>query len=391
MLAPQLAAMIAHHRRYLEFEAQAERVIQAAESDRTEATKQPAILEAISDGVVVSNTTGRIKFINSAAEYILGKSREQLLGRPIALVYGEIDSAEAIENLLVAFSRRDQPLPTFIETEEQAIQGRLIPWRNENKEWMGIIAVFRDVTREVKVERSRNDFISALSRELRAPLTIVKGYADLSTNGDIGQYTPEQLHVQQIIQSNSTRMATVLENALQVSDENRQRILPRFEKINPTQIIAEAIQAIVPIARLNGLELLQELKADLPLLVADAGHFRKILDNLLTNACRFTPPGGQITIRARVQAERTLGGVRPHLRLSVTDNGIGIPAIDHKRIFDPFYQAKNYTPTEPQRGMGMGLAIVKDLVELHHGRVWVESTVGEGSTFHVILPLTQES
>jgi signal transduction histidine kinase len=110
---------------------------------------------------------------------------------------------------------------------------------------------------------------------------------------------------------------------------------------------------------------------------------------LLVNACHFTPPGGQITLWAEVEQERSGNTFRPRLHIAVADNGVGISRSEQKRIFDAFYQIKNKNG-DKQTGMGMGLAVVKELVELHRGRVWVESVVGEGSTFHVSLPLTQE-
>jgi signal transduction histidine kinase len=319
----------------------------------------------------------------------LGKPKRALVGQPIGTIYGEIDSGESIEDLVVAFSRRNHPLPTFIETDERAIQGRLIPWRNDEYEWLGIIAVFRDVTREVKADRARNDFIAALSRELRSPLTAVKGYSDLITNGMMNDYSSEQLRVQQIIRSSAERMTAVLDNAIQITAENRHKVLPRFEEVDVTKVIETVFSEIAPLAQLRELELVRELKTDLPPLAADAGHLRRILNNLLSNACRFTPPGGRVTLRVWLQPEQENGMARPQLNLAVADNGVGIPQVELKRIFDPFYQVKDQDIREDS-GMGMGLAVVKELVELHNGRVWVESTVGQGSVFHVVLPVTQE-
>jgi signal transduction histidine kinase len=141
--------------------------------------------------------------------------------------------------------------------------------------------------------------------------------------------------------------------------------------------------------RLRELKLRREIKDDLPPIIADPKHIRQILDNLLANACRFTPPGGYVILRAWIETERVGQIDRPHLIIAVADNGVGVPRSEHKRIFDPFYQLKNQK-IDTEIGMGMGLAVVKDLVELHNGRVWVESVVGEGSVFQVALPLTQE-
>jgi PAS domain S-box-containing protein len=408
-LATQISTMVEYRRRYIQLEEVAREIrAEAASAELPETISAlireegeptlnqivggeayPAIFESIGDGVVVSDSVGRVKWANKAAEHILGKSTQALIGQPIGTVYGEIDSGEPIEDLVVAFSRRNQPLPTFVETRERAIQGRLIPWRNQDREWMGIIAVFRDVTREVKADRARNDFIAALSRELRSPLTAIKGYSDLITNGMIDSYSTDQLKVQQIINTSAERMREVLDNAIQISAQNRHQVLPRIEEIDPTEVINEALREITPLAHLRELELGQEIAADLPPVAADATHLRRILDNLLSNACRFTPPGGRVTLRAWVQSEREGNQTRDYLLLAVADNGVGIPPAEAKRIFDPFYQVGDQDLTA-RSGMGMGLAVVKELVQLHNGRVWVESTPGEGSIFQVALPLTQE-
>jgi PAS domain S-box-containing protein len=405
-LSAQISTIVEYRRRYLELESQSER----GEPQRppppptveVEAREMPvmphqtfeeeayvAIFQAISDGVVVSDRMGRVRWVNQASEQILGRAAQSLVGQPIGTIYGEIDSREPIEDLVVAFSRRNQPLPTFIESEERAIQGRLIPWRNEEREWLGIIAVFRDVTREVKADRSRNDFIAALSRELRTPLTAVKGYSELITNGAMDDYSSEQLRVQHIIHSSAERMVEVLDNAMQITAQNRHQILPRFEETDVKGIIDESLREIASLAELRELELKSEIKQELPKIAADPKQVRRILDNLLSNACRFTPPGGRVTVRAWPQTERVGNSYRPQLSLSVADNGVGVAPSELKRIFDPFYQVKDHRVDE-EGGMGMGLAVVKELVQLHNGRVWVESVPGEGSVFYVLLPLTQE-
>jgi len=408
-LSSQISTIVEYRRRYLELESQTERrmfgrplrplapppvEVEAGETLVVphlafEAEAYVAIFQAISDGVVVSDRMGRVRWVNQAAEQILGKAARALVGQPIGIIYGEIDSREPIEDLVVAFSRRNQPLPTFIESEERAIQGRLMPWRNEEREWLGIIAVFRDVTREVKADRSRNDFIAALSRELRAPLTAVKGYSELITDGTMNDYSSEQLRVQHIIQSSAERMGEVLDNAIQITAQNRHQILPRFEEIEIKRIIDESLHEVASLAELRELELKCEIKQELPKIAADPKQVRRILDNLLSNACRFTPPDGRVTLRAWPQTEREGNSYRPQLYLSVADTGVGIAPSELKRIFDPFYQVKD-NHIDEEGGMGMGLAVVKELVQLHNGRVWVESVPGEGSVFYVALPLTQE-
>ncbi len=345
------------------------------------------ILEAVREGVVASDETGRVRLVNRAAERILGKSRRELMGQPISAVYGQIDSTESIENLAVAFSRRNEPLPTFVELDDKAIQGQILPWRNDDKDWLGIIAIFKDVTPNIKADQARNNFITALSRELRAPLTTIKGYSELILRGAMESYTPEQLHIQQIVHSSVDRMVAVLDNAIQLNAQNKNKIQPHFEQVDVLAVIDEVLATITPLAQLHELTLTKEIKSTLPHITADRRHLYRILENLLENACLYTLPGGYVAVRAWVQHERAGGVLQPELVLMVVDNGIGIAGAEQKRIFEPFYQISGVLESS---GLGMGLTVVKELVEMHKGRVWVESVVNEGSIFQVALPLAQD-
>jgi two-component system phosphate regulon sensor histidine kinase PhoR len=348
-----------------------------------------AVIENIGEGVVLSDTTGRVRLVNKAAERILGRSRENLIDQPIGMVYGQIDSSESIESLAVAFSRRNQPLPTFIEDDERSIQGRLIPWRNEQNEWMGIIGVFRDITREVKADEARNDFVAGLSNELRSPLTMIKGYSELIASSRMGDYTPEQVRIQKIIFSNAERMVEVLDNAIKLTVTDKHRFVVKFEEVNVTKVIGEALREIRPLVEVRKLELVHEISPDLPHIEADRRHLLRILDNLLSNACRFAPRGGRVALRAWVQTEPQGAMAGEHLLIAVSDNGVGIPQREIEKIFLPFYQVKGQKLDE-KPGLGIGLAVVKELVDLHNGEIRVESTEGVGSMFQVALPISQE-
>lgn len=389
-LATQIANAVEQRRRYLELEQEAQSITTAAKKQSHEPDEQQkAILEATSDGVIVINNRGRVQFVNHAAEHILGKPGQALIGQSLESIYRQLDNRYPGDDLVTTFAKRDQPLPTFVEKNERAIQGRLIPWRSKLNEFMGVIAVFRDVTREVRADGARNDFITALSHELRAPLTVITGYSELIGNGLMGEYPPQQREVQHVIYKNAQRIREILDNAIRISAQNRHRVLPRFEEIDVSQIIDDTLREILPLARHQELKLTREIKPDLPPIVADPRHVHRILYNLLSNACRFTPPGGRITLKAWVQLYSLGRETRSYLFLTVADNGVGIPAEDLDRVFDRFYQLKHKLPHK-RSDMGLGLTMVKELVELHKGKVWVESEVGKGSIFRVLLPTSQE-
>lgn len=379
-LAPQIALIVGQNRPLVQVTTAQEEV---EKDEEEEPVAYLTILEAIDEGVVVSDRSGQVRFVNQAAERILSQPASQLIGQPIGAVYGEIDSGEPIEDLIVDFSRRDKPLPTFIETNDRIIQGQLVPWRNGDNEWLGIIAIFRDITQELRADRTRRDFVSLLSRLLHDPITLIRGYSNLIAGGGTEH---QQRQIQHIIHSSAERVVELLENAVQISANNRAKRPPRFESINVNELIEVVLQEITPLAELRSLRLKRDIRDELPPIMADYSYLYRILENLLSNACRFTPPGGRVMLRAWIQQEREGNRVRPYLLMAVADNGVGIPKKELKRVFDLFYQADNQNPVQ-ERGMGIGLAVVKELVELHQGRVWVESVSGEGSIFHVALPV----
>ncbi len=389
LLAGQIAILVESRYRYIKLEREAEEVTTTVKK-RIKAPDQQlsAILEKISDGVVVSNNSGRVQFVNRAAEQILGKSGRTLIGQSIGSIYREIDAKEPVDDFMSSFERRDQALPTFVERDDRSIQGRLIPWRGNDSEWLGIIAIFRDVTREVKADQARNDFITALSHELRAPLTTVKGYSELIMNGMMGDYPLQHRKTQQIIYSGTERIVEILDNAVKTSTENRHRVLPRYEEANVHQVIHQTIQEVRPLVEMQELYLSHKIAADIPSVMVDVQHLYRILYNLLSNACRFTPPGGRIVIKAWVQSDPQDKSDQPYLCISVTDTGIGIPANHLERIFDRYYKINHPILMHYTEGMGLGLTVVKELVELHNGRVWAESVLGKGSLFQVILPIS---
>jgi signal transduction histidine kinase len=205
----------------------------------------------------------------------------------------------------------------------------------------------------------------------------------------MGDYSPEQVRIQRIIHSNSERMVEVLDNAIKLTVTDRHRFVAKFEEVNVTKVIDDALRNIDPLVQVREVKLVRDIRDKLPPIEADRRHLLRILDNLLSNACRFSPRGGRVTLRAWTQIESNDQINRPHLLISVSDNGVGIPQKEIDQIFKPFYQVKGQKLDE-KAGMGIGLAVVKELVELHNGRVSVESTVGVGSLFEVALPLSQE-
>lgn len=233
----------------------------------------------------------------------------------------------------------------------------------------------RALQQQRELDRLKNQFIQNVSHELRTPLSMILGYAELLAAGDLGEVGPKQQGPLDVIVQRSYALRDLIGNITAIlENEGRAHIQ---EPVPLAELIDEAIVDFQVLADQAGLELYGELSAHVPPVPGDAEHLRRVVDNLIGNALKFTPAGGTVTVRLR--------GVNGTVMLQVADSGIGIDTQHRDRIFERFYQVDG-TSRRTHGGCGLGLALVKEIVERHGGTVTVESQLGEGSTFTVLLP-----
>jgi PAS domain S-box-containing protein len=375
-LASQVTAAIANARLY-------QHVSELLRTRQEEASQQRAILESIADGVVVADARGWVIMANAAAERILEIPRAELIGRGISQVYKGLFQKGPLMGM-TSPSKTGFVQSTF-ELGEKTIRGSLAPVYPPEGELLGVVAVFRDITKEAAAERAKSRFITTVSHELRTPMTSVKGYVDLLIGGMAGEISATQRRFLSTIKINADRMINVINNMIYVSDLDG---APFQLDVKPTDIaeqINEAVAAIREQMEVRDLTLSLDVADDLPLARADPTRLRQVLDNLLSNACQFTYPGGQIKISAQVHDADSSS----LLLVSIADTGVGIAPEEQERIFAPFYRAENPLEVEAS-GVGVGLTIARSLVQAHGGRMWVKSKPGRGSIFYFTLPLSEQ-
>ncbi|MCS6937086.1 MAG: HAMP domain-containing histidine kinase [Candidatus Bipolaricaulota bacterium] len=229
-----------------------------------------------------------------------------------------------------------------------------------------------------KANRAKSDFLAVMSHELKTPLHAIRGYSQLLLEGVDGPLTPAQREDLQNILHSGDHLLELIENILKFSKIEAGEDRPYFEVIDLSAIAEEAIKSVSALARKKNL--LIESHVEPALLYADSTKLKQILLNLLSNAIKYTERG-KITVSGEIRENEYL--------LVVSDTGLGIPAHERERIFEPFTQLDGSSTRESQ-GVGLGLAIVKRYVEMHGGRVWVESELGQGSRFSVALPLQHQ-
>jgi PAS domain S-box-containing protein len=376
ILTMQVATAIDNARLYRSVDEQSQWLGALLRTREQEATQSQSILESITDGVVVAGEAGQVLMVNAAAEQILGLPREQLMDQTIKRLYGE---------LLMAGGRQIGKQAIF-QWDGKMVMGSLAPANMPDGTLLGYVAVFRDVTRERQAEIAKSEFVAAISHELRTPITSIKGYVELLLSGAAGNVSPQQSHFLDVVGANTERMVSLVSNLIAVSEMEQGTIQIDPVPVDVAGIIRDAVLGVRSDLDERNLDLSMNLPPDLSPVKGDPRRLRQILDNLLTNAIRFTRPGGRITIwAAEAHMEDMDVSAQDYLVVSIRDTGVGIPPEEHGRIFEKYYQVENPLSMEAG-GSGMGLAIVRSLVEAHGGRVWVESQVGEGSTFSLVLP-----
>ncbi len=351
-----------------------------------ESSKREAILASIADGVVFNDQHGRIVLINRAAELILTRRAEELIGRDLKDLY-ELFTAGAREDILTAMKTvlsnpeaRIVPelAQTVLQIDNLIVSAHFSPVITERGEFLGIVTIFRDITKEVEADRAKSEFVSTVSHELRTPMTAIKGYTDLIYSGMVGEINDNQKRFLGIVRNNSDRLTALISDLLDISRVETGRVRFEPEPVNVGDIVKNVIDALAPNAEKKGLTLTYRAEGGLPEIMGDPGRLTQVFTNLVGNAINYTPNDGKVNV--------DVYSAKGVVRADVTDNGIGIHPDDLSKIFERFYRADDPLVQE-SRGTGLGLSIVKMFVEMHGGRVWAHSQTGKGSTFTVILPL----
>ncbi len=227
-----------------------------------------------------------------------------------------------------------------------------------------------------ELNRAKNQLISQMAHELRTPLTSIQAFSELLLSGDV-KGEEEQNEFLEIIDSESKRLNQIISDLLDISRLQIRKVKPEKEDINLTSLIMEVCNMLKVQAEKGGYEFKIDIPSDLPPVFADKKLLNRVMVNLISNAIKYSPAGGEITISAREDSDEIL--------IFIQDEGIGISSHDIPHIFEQFYRVQRGRAVEVQ-GTGLGLAIVKSIIEAHQGKIWVDSELGKGSRFSFTLP-----
>lgn len=341
----------------------------------TERSKMAAVLRVMSDGVMIVDAEGLVRLMNPAAEDIFDIRLGDALSRSIA----EVLRHHQIFDLWQRCHEQGETQTAALELTPHRLYLQVTVTPLKSSLPGHTLLLFQNLTRLHRLETVRQDFISNISHELRTPLASLKALTETLSESAL-EDPPAARRFLQRMETEVDSLTQMVAELLELSRIESGRVPLQFSPVAPGELIQQAVERLRLQAERVQLSVKIDCPEDLTMVRADEKRLEQVLVNLLHNAIKFTPPGGWIEVRARLQANQVL--------FSIQDSGVGIPANDLPRIFERFYKADR---ARSGGGTGLGLAISRHLVEAHGGKIWAESIEGQGSTFHFSIPITDNA
>lgn len=369
--------------------------IKARDAANKERTKIELIANAICDGVIVTDKNNKIVLFNDAASIIFNLDSKRVIGKHILQL-----RRHGLDRLYLSQFEKGSKMPFKMSASKKPRQCRsgkaiwfevkplgkqvhaqLSPIFDAQGNYCGAVSVIRDVTQLKQTENMKKDFISRVSHELRTPLTSIKGYASLLEVGKMGETNYRQSKALKIINKESDRLISLVDDLLDVSKLDAGSIRLDFENVD----IRDCINSLpaLDFARRKDITLNFDISRHVPLIMADKKRLMQVFNNLVGNAIKFTDEKGAVEVKVEKQKEPA-----GFLAVSIIDNGVGMQKSDVKHLFEKFYQAED-PMTRLRSGTGLGLSIVKRIIELHGGTININSSLGKGTEVRFSLPIKQ--
>lgn len=359
------------------------KIEEAQESSEAERRRLDSVLSHMSDGVIATDRRGNITIINEMASEDLNVNPDEVIGRSILDVL-DIRSQYTLREIL---ENQDEIILDLSDAEhEQILNAYFSLIQRESGFISGLVCVLHDVTEQQKIDRERRQFVSNVSHELRTPLTSMRSYIEALNDGawKDPEVAPQFLKV---TQDETDRMIRMINDLLSLSRMDSGRLQLELELVNLNELFNYILNRFDMMldkdnndtrdTKAKNYTIKRDFtKRDLWVEI-DTDKFIQVVDNIMNNAIKYSPDGGVITCR--------LLETHNHVILSITDQGLGIPKKDLSHVFDRFFRVDK-ARSRAQGGTGLGLAISKEVIALHHGKIWVDSIEGKGSTFYISLP-----
>jgi PAS domain S-box-containing protein len=366
-----------------------------------ESLKLAAIVESSDDAIMSTELDGLITSWNKGAEALFGYTAEEMVGESISILAPEGQETEPLKNLAAVVKAGEGRFESTRRRKDGSlvdISVTVSAVRNAAGEIVSIAAIAQDITDRKRLEQEREDFtrelevrnerlleldrlkdefVALVSHELRTPLTSIRGYLELVIDGEAGEVTEEQREFLGIVQRNANRLLALVGDLLFLAQIEAGKLSLEMGAVDLAAIAAESVETARPLADDKDITLTLATGRLQPL-AGDRARLAQLLDNLISNAIKFTPESGRVDVRA--------SSSRGNAILEVRDTGMGIPAEEQEYVFERFFRTSRATE-EAIQGTGLGLAISKAIVHAHGGRITLASSDGEGATFRVSIPI----
>ena len=339
-----------------------------------------AVIHSIAEGLVVVDSKGKVIMMNPAAEKMLGVSKKDKMGRPLdewmkdeQLVSMIRDKGETLGKEIELMSSRDET--------KKVLRASTAVIESEDGKTVGMVSVLSDITKQKELDQMKSAFVANVSHELRTPLVAMEKSVSLILSKDAGPLTETQEQFLTIAERNLKRLSLLINDLLNLSKLEAGKMEIKRRSCALENVISDSIDGVNTWAKTRGIEIIRNAPAGLPEADIDPDRIIQVLTNLIGNAIKFTPSGGKVTVSAQAQDNGK------YLEVGVKDTGIGIAKENLPKLFDKFYQIGERAPTDIS-GTGIGLSIAREIVQLHGGKIWVESEKGQGAKFCFTLPVS---
>lgn len=361
-----------------------------------------AIVDCLSEGLIVVDTTDRILYFNPAAKHLLNFSDTsefpehftQLIQTTDLTVLANTHGKDTRITVEINLDQEDESrilrvVTSYFSSIQASNTGDNIS--DENTEMAGMVYVFDDITREYEIDQMKSDFVALVSHELRTPLTSIIGFISLILDGKAGPLNKDQHLSLTRVYRQSERLAKMINDLLDISRIEAGRNVMNLELVNLAEIVQQRLEELKPQADEKTINLDLSVQHDLPKLTGDEERLGQIITNLVGNAIKFTPQDGKVTIKIShknlpLENSNADTDEKDGIHVEVLDTGPGIPLQERENVFDKFQQLGN-VQTREQGGTGLGLAIARGFVEAHKGKIWVDAGENEkGCNFQFWIP-----
>ncbi len=367
---------------------------QSTSSALSEKNKLQSIMSSIQDGIIVTNMAKQIVLINKKAEELTGYTNADVVGKSIDQIIIFRDKGGRTIPAAEYCPPMTSTTPSEYHTEKN--QYLIMTGKNNQRSYVGIdsssaaptravdlgwIVVLTDMKEQRDLEAIQLDFVSMASHELRTPLTSIRGYLSVFLEENQQNLNPDQKQMLERISISANQLGELVENLLAVSKVERGAFVVNAAALDWQKILDNAVEQGKMFAAQKNISVELNLPPQpLPQVMADQVRINEVINNLISNAVNYTKQGGWVKVTAEVQGNQVI--------TSVSDNGMGIPPEAQAHLFTKFFRVSGaLDKSSNSKGTGLGLFLSKSIIDMHHGRIWVESQVGKGSTFHFSLPV----